>query len=203
MSTPDRQSRPADPAGRPARPSRRARRRRPRPDGPRARASASCWAPASAASPTHLEDAGRRSPSRSCPAGRWPRRPATPAVCCWAASPACRSSRSRAASTCTRASIPGLVVQPVLLFHQLGAKVVVLTNAVGRRQSALRAGHAHGHHRPHQPDGPLAAHRPQRRRARAALHRPDRRLGPAPPGAPARRRRMSRAWRSTTASTSA
>jgi purine-nucleoside phosphorylase len=28
-------------------------------------------------------------------------------------------------------SVPGLVVQPVLLFHQLGARIVVLTNAAG------------------------------------------------------------------------
>ena len=35
---------------------------------------------------------------------------------------------------------PGLVVQPVLLFHRLGAKFVILTNAAGGIDPALVRG---------------------------------------------------------------
>ena len=74
---------------------------------------------------------------------------------------------------------PGLVIQPVLLFKQLGARLVVLTNAAGGLDPIVRAGHADGHARPHQPDRPQPAHRPERGRARPALPGPDRRLEPA------------------------
>ena len=52
---------------------------------------------------------------------------------------------------------PGLVVQPVLLFRQLGARTVVLTNAAGGVEPRLRAGHADGDRRPPQPHRPDAA----------------------------------------------
>ena len=40
---------------------------------------------------------------------------------------------------------PGLVVQPVLLFQALGARVVVLTNAAGGLDPTFGPGDAHGH----------------------------------------------------------
>ena len=66
---------------------------------------------------------------------------------------------------------PGLVVQPVLLFGRLGAKVVVLTNAAGGLDPSVRAGHAHGHQRPPQPDRPEPADRPERGRRSASASR--------------------------------
>ena len=57
---------------------------------------------------------------------------------------------------------PGLVVQPVLLFARLGARVVVPDERRRRPGSVVRPGDAHGHPRPHQPDRPEPADRPER-----------------------------------------
>ena len=90
---------------------------------------------------------------------------------------ACPSWCSRAASTCTRATTPGLVVQPVLLFRQLGAELVILTNAAGGVNPAYGPGTLMVITRPHQPHRADAAAGPERGRARPALRRHDGRLG--------------------------
>ena len=157
-------SRPADPAcgaaGPPRLPSRP-------PSGlgrTSSRASGSSSARGSAASPTtwtSMRSHPVRGPARLAGRDRaGSRRPAAPR----ATSTACPWRCSRAGSTCTRATTPGLVVQPVLLMGRLGARVVVLTNAAGGVNPAYAAGHPDGHRRPPQPDGPDAAPRPQRRR---------------------------------------
>ena len=98
---------------------------------------------------------------------------------------------------------PGLVVQPVLLFHALGARIVVLTNAAGGLDPSFGPGtlmvmrdHINLTGR-----SPLIG--PERGRARAALPGPDRRLEPAAARtAPCRGRGRGRR-RSRRASTSA
>ena len=51
---------------------------------------------------------------------------------------------------------PGLVIQPVLLFHALGARIVVLTNAAGGLDPSFGPGTLMVMTRPHQPDRSLA-----------------------------------------------
>ena len=97
---------------------------------------------------------------------------------------------------------PGFVIQPVLLFGALGAKIVVLTNAAGGLDPIVRAGHADGDDRPHQPDRPLPVDGAERRRDGSALRGPDRRVEPAPSSPSARRSRGGGRGRSARASTS-
>ena len=132
--------------------------------------SGSCSGRGLAASPTTWRTPSR-SRSRTCPAGQPRRRPDTPADSCWATSAAGPWSCSRAGSTCTRATTPGLVVQPVLLFHALGATDRHPDQRRRRARSDVRAGHADGHARSHRPDRPLAADGPERRLDGGSLHR--------------------------------
>ena len=69
---------------------------------------------------------------------------------------------------------PGLVVQPVLLFRRLGARVVVLTNAAGGLDPHVRPRHADADDRSHQPHGPEPADRAERRCDGRAVHGSDR-----------------------------
>ena len=74
---------------------------------------------------------------------------------------------------------PGLVIQPVLLFRQLGARIVVLTNAAGGLDPSFGPGTLMVMRDHINLTGRSPLHRSQRRRARPALPGPDRRLGPA------------------------
>ena len=97
---------------------------------------------------------------------------------------------------------PGLVIQPVLLFKQLGARLVVLTNAAGGLDPSFGPGtlmvmrdHINLTGR-----SPLIG--PERRRARAALPGSHRRLEPAPARARSTPRPRPRGSPSRRASTS-
>ena len=83
---------------------------------------------------------------------------------------------------------PGLVVQPVLLFRALGARIVVLTNAAGGLDPSFGPGTLMIMSDHINLTGRIAADRPQRRHARAALPGHDRGLEPAAAQPPACRR---------------
>ena len=74
---------------------------------------------------------------------------------------------------------PGLVVQPVLLFQRLGARIVVLTNAAGGLDPSFGPGTLMVMRDHINLTGRTPLHRAERRRARAALPGPDRCLEPA------------------------
>ena len=77
---------------------------------------------------------------------------------------------------------PGLVVQPVLLFRRLGARIVVLTNAAGGVDPAFGPGTLMVIRDHLNLTGPDAAAGTERRRDRPAVPGPDRRLESAAAG---------------------
>ena len=191
-----------DPARRAAGAPGRARGRGPRPDRPRARGRDR---PRLRARRPGRRPRGRRSRSRSrsCPAG--PRRPrrGTPDGCSSARSAGRPVVMLQGRFHLYEGNDPGLVIQPVLLFKAARRADRGPDQRRRRAGPVVRAGHADGHARPHQPDRAQPADRPERRRARPALPGPDRRLEPAAARAAARRRPRPRASASRRASTSA
>ena len=121
---------PPHPAGRPARPSRRPGGGRPRPIGPRPGRRPSSSGPGSAASPTRSRT---RPPSRStsCPAGRPRPRPGHVGRLLLGRLAGVPVIVLQGRFHLYEGFDAGLVIQPVLLFKRLGARLVLLTNAAG------------------------------------------------------------------------
>ena len=72
------------------------------------------------------------------------------------------------------------ITLPVRVMKRLGAKLLIVSQAVRRHEPALSRRRHHDHRRPHQPDGRQPADRRQRRPARPAVSR---HVGTVRPGA--------------------